>query len=684
MNQRDNTFRHRKTALASCAALLLAACGGGGDSGSNGSGSVSASRMTGTVASGYPVASASVTATDANGKTAAATADANGSYTLPTTGLAAPIVLVATDPSGRATPMVSILASLPASGSNATVNVTTLTTALAALLTPDSNPLDFVTPGAATSLSDVTPAKVQAATATLDQYLANLLTAAALPATFDPIGTAFTANHTGADALLDLVSIVPEGAATYLAYSLPPTSATQDAAYLQLNSATVGSANVPATPAVSATTLANASSLSGYLGTLPGLLKPCVAAGGAGSACGGVIDASYKDNGYTNLTQYEPDLASSDLSLGSPSIVALNASGTGALIGIPYALTTAAGNLGDYTVYTTVQQTAGGTWAIVGNQLDYDVSVSTRTTYRHFLDAFTNSTGNADADFVDAGLSLNVNLNGPNGGNINSAHVTGPGLPDAGLWLAISTVTGDGSLAIETTQQSGPPSAGANSGGSNTNEYRWSYATPPNGQPFTPPTKGFWRPTPIDVTALPMYGVYQFTLYDGSGNPLAQLSVTNPNPPADASLGVSAYTQGNSTAMPQGAWPGLGSDVATNFLAPTGSLAAAQTSVTVDFTQPPTQPDNLDPLTLTGVQVQSEQKGHGGSGGTGYEKTATVPDRDTTSVTVTAASGQSFLAIGANSPPTYRIVQLRSKNAHGVLFYWNATYRNSAQAPDAA
>ena len=53
-----------------------------------------------------------------------------------------------------------------AAGQSGTVNVTTLTTALSALLTLDGNPMDLVTSGAVTSLSAVTPASVQAATGT--------------------------------------------------------------------------------------------------------------------------------------------------------------------------------------------------------------------------------------------------------------------------------------------------------------------------------------------------------------------------------------------------------------------------------------------------------------------------------------------------------------------------------------
>ncbi|KWH44074.1 hypothetical protein WM00_33140 [Burkholderia cepacia] len=152
------------------------------------------------------MANATITATDVNGKTATTQAGSNGAYTLNVAGLSQPIALVATDPSGQVSPLVTALAQLPASGQTAVANVTTLTTALVALMTPDGNPMDFVTSVAPVTLANtVTAASVSNATSTLDTYLANLLGAVGLPATYDPVATAFTADHTGADALIDLL-----------------------------------------------------------------------------------------------------------------------------------------------------------------------------------------------------------------------------------------------------------------------------------------------------------------------------------------------------------------------------------------------------------------------------------------------------------------------------------------------
>ncbi|SEU32772.1 hypothetical protein E2P84_42925 [Burkholderia cepacia] len=186
------------------AVALLGGCGGGSD-GVASSGSQNAA-VSGTVAGVNPVADATITDTGVNGKTATTQGGSNGAYTLNVAGLSQPIALVATDPSGQVSPLVMALAQLPASGQTAIANVTMLITALVALLTPDGNPMDFVTSGAPVALANtVIAASVSNATSTLDTYLANLLGAVGLPATDDPVATAFTADHTGADALIDLL-----------------------------------------------------------------------------------------------------------------------------------------------------------------------------------------------------------------------------------------------------------------------------------------------------------------------------------------------------------------------------------------------------------------------------------------------------------------------------------------------
>lgn len=655
-------FHYRKTCLSLNLVALLSACGGGNGSNlSTDSTPVTEAAIQGTVASGNPIAQAIVLATDINGKTATATADSNGNYSLTTASLSAPVVLVATDPSGQVSPVVAVLASLPAAGSTSVANVTTLTSAVSSLLTADGNALDFVTPGAPTTLSAVTTASAQKASATLDTYLGNVLTAYGLSSTFDAVATPFVANHTGADAVIDQVEVVSEGAVTELV-----SRSAQATAYLNLS--TTGLANPAAPlPAPSAAFIASQASLSAYLAALPAAMTSCVS-GGSSTACSAVFDATYKDNGYTSIQQYDTDLSNASLTLGTPQIMQLAADGSSALINIPYSIGSGT-SLAQYSLVTTVHPVAtpvtlpSGTkvsWNVIGNQLNYDATVATRVTRRFFYDTFANSNGKPDVSFYDAGVLLNFNLDGPNASNVNSVLVTGPGLPAAGLYLAKSSVTGAG-LSIASPQPTSPPSASYLTG-SNTNEYRWSWQTVNAADSFTPPTKAFWATTPLDVTTIPQNATYVYTLYDASGTQLDQISVINSTPPAAASLGA------------QVSWASLGSDVIANFLSPGGSLAGAVASVPVDFTSAAYQPS------LYQVSVQSDT-----ASGTGVIATAQLP-AGASSVTVNAPActpACPFDAINTTTG-TYRIVQLHGKNQQGVRFYDNQTYRNSAAAPNAS
>jgi hypothetical protein len=200
-------------AVAVLTALGLAACGGGGSTGSTGSSTTGSNAtptsMTGTVAVGGAVTGADITVIDANGNNVTTTSDPSGHYSVSLSGLTAPLLVIATDPTGVHPTLTSVVASVP-KGTTAPIvgNVTTLTSAVAAMLTPSGNPLELTGSGSLSSL--VQTASVTSATAKLNEALASILPANGLSAaSFDPVGVAFTPNQTGADAVIDAVQVVP-------------------------------------------------------------------------------------------------------------------------------------------------------------------------------------------------------------------------------------------------------------------------------------------------------------------------------------------------------------------------------------------------------------------------------------------------------------------------------------------
>jgi hypothetical protein len=269
-------------AAVACVLFQLGGCGGGGSSSTSSSTPpVTATSVGGTVATGTALVGATVTLIDATGAQATATTNTQGAYTISVQGMTAPFLIVASDAAGLSAPLVSVLAKLPAGTAPAVANVTTLTTAIAAMLTASGKPIDLASTGA---LAKVTLPSVQIATITLDTILAKILTQNGLQtAGFDPIGTAFTPNHTGADAVIDTVSLVSaaNGGMLLLSNAAPGTT-------VALNNQTAQSITLAAPPAA-----------ANYLEPLASLLTACAANGTLNTSCSPAIDSTYLEHRAT-------------------------------------------------------------------------------------------------------------------------------------------------------------------------------------------------------------------------------------------------------------------------------------------------------------------------------------------------------------------------------------------------
>lgn len=181
--------------LGACAAaVLLTACGGGG-----GTASVTTPTMSGTVAVGAPMVNATITIKGANGVTRTATAGTDGSYSgLSTDGLTAPFSVQACGlVDGNYSCFYSVVQQA------GTANVTPLTNAATALaLGRDPAAMfDASAPATAPSAADLNTQKQKLKTALGD------LPAKAGLTDFDFATTAFSADRTGMDKVLDAVKI---------------------------------------------------------------------------------------------------------------------------------------------------------------------------------------------------------------------------------------------------------------------------------------------------------------------------------------------------------------------------------------------------------------------------------------------------------------------------------------------
>nr|WKF59669.1 hypothetical protein HUO10_004180 [Paraburkholderia busanensis] len=569
-----------RTAVAAAVAVVffqLGGCGGSGSGAAATSGGqvAAAGSVSGTVASGSPLVGASVTLTDATGATATTTSGAQGAYTIPVKGMTAPFLIVATDATGLATPLVTVLAKQPSGAAPVIANVTTLTTAIAAMLTASGNPLDLL---ANSALAKVTLPSVQIATIALDTMLANILTQNGVQtAGYDPIGTAFTPNHTGADAVIDALTLIngPNGGLSLISTAAPGT-------VVPLNRQTGASTTFVAPPAP-----------ANYLEPLASLLTTCAASGVLNTACSPAIDPAYLENGSTDLAVAHglTDATFVGAVFGSPKTLAfLTRNGKQvALVQLPFTL---ANGIDAGILYSFAQQRAtpvtlpNGTqlgWDLIGNQSQFAATITSQLSRHTFLDARL-----ADVNRYEAGLTISIpqTTNPP----VYSASVSGPGLA-APVWLLARNAVGASTLGLSDTPLSAAPVAPATTN-SNTTLYRWSWQSLSSTASFTPPAStGYYAPQAVDASTVPLYASYTVTFYDSNGAQLGQSSVVNTGSPLNAAAG---------SVVP---WPSLLPDFATQFLTPTGTLAGSQYAMSVTWSSLINGKNLAYPV--TSVQIQT-------------------------------------------------------------------------------
>lgn len=244
-------------ALGCLAALTLAGCGGGGgaDTPAPVVQTPAAVTLTGVVAKGAAFSDAVVTVTDSTGAVVgtSATVGSDGIYRVTlAAGAKAPFVLVATRAAanGQTESLVSVASSAEATQ----INLTPVTTLIAALLSPSGDPAKLATE-LASGTAQVTTDTVAGKVSQVQTLLAPLITATNTAAT-DPLTGSFSANGTGYDRLLDSVHVaITPATSTRSNIEVAVKQQTADAAQPASVSFTSDATTVAALPAVDASTL---------------------------------------------------------------------------------------------------------------------------------------------------------------------------------------------------------------------------------------------------------------------------------------------------------------------------------------------------------------------------------------------------------------------------------------------
>ncbi|RFO97110.1 hypothetical protein DIC66_08155 [Rhodoferax lacus] len=191
-----------KTSIAIGVAAFLSACGGGGGGTSN---TASSTYLSGTAAGGAALVG-NVIVTDSKGVSRSAPIAADGKYSIDVSGLTGPFVLKAAGTVGNTS--VTYYSAATSADVGGTVNVTPFTDLIVSNIAAQMAVNYFSNPANVANIGSlITPANLAAAESAMQAKLQPVLTAMGLGASVDLLHQTFAADHSGLDAVLDMVKV---------------------------------------------------------------------------------------------------------------------------------------------------------------------------------------------------------------------------------------------------------------------------------------------------------------------------------------------------------------------------------------------------------------------------------------------------------------------------------------------
>jgi hypothetical protein len=618
------------TALAIASATLLYACGGGSSSTP-----VAAppppppapTLLEGVVATGAALVGASVVVKDADATTAdvTTTSSATGNYSADVSDLKPPFVVTATGVlNGDAVRIVAVVPTITSNSSNV-VNLTSLTNAIAVLVAPGGDVFALNTP--ATLAANATSAKVNnASNLVVNTLRTDPELAAKLGAGFNPLTTAFAANGTGIDSVLDQLEIISNNAGVSIFNLAAPITANGAAATpVLLTAAQAATPNtVPTLPSsIAAGSLPTTAEMTALAkkyetclalpvaqrvtmdntGTVTAVSATCnyapitwksigrnwvqelgqftFAFDGFTGAKAGVpfVAAVFPATNYTGPTEFKHPVCNTS---------------TCVVMNIP--MTSASGR--PFTSGWVVGKIAGA-WDFVGNQRPYRVYVEQRLARKVAMNtalAASNPSNYNLKDRFESAIRLGFDLTvGPTAAtDVRAVRWTGPGLPGAGVVQHRSQRCGTDDRMTITNQEGLLTINNALTGNQlwNNNGGNDFFVSAANldGTPLTRPAPtSNWvtnaSPSNQDMsaadvlTSIPAWSVYKAEIFyfSNSGTVADEIVYVRTDTPYEAA------SEGKNKS-----WPTLAESFATAYLTPTGANAASISSLaqTMSWTNP--------------------------------------------------------------------------------------------------
>jgi hypothetical protein len=428
-----------KSAVIVVAIGMLSACGGaGGDATASNSSTTNqvptiqaptSQVLKGTVAGGAAVVG-NVIITDSKGKSISASIAVDGTYTVDVSTLTGPFLLKAAGTVGNTS--VTYYSAATKADINGVVNVTPFTDLMVSNIAAQLAVNYFNSPANMANIGAlITPASLAAAQSAMQAKLQPVLAAMGLGTSVDLLHTQFTANHSGLDAVLDLVKVDTTTSNATLTNALTQVViGSNNYTSTTLDATPVSTANIAGINPGTATTLQTVTSKLGTLAALFANGLPSYTA----LQNSGIFDTSsnFSMSGQTfaqwatQMSTYEPAIGMTFTNVA----ISLDPSGiTATLDGVISSKTASFG--GSMTTKLVKDPVKG--WLVVGDGKIANLGINARAQ----LDYWSTVTIPQSGSNMLNGLHVYIDAFDYNSNHssamITTAVVTGPGLPVSGI-----------------------------------------------------------------------------------------------------------------------------------------------------------------------------------------------------------------------------------------------------------
>ncbi len=423
------------------ATLFLVGCGGGG-----GGGTPTVSILSGVAAGGTAVVG-NVIVTDSKGATKSSVIGTIGQYTVDVSGMTGPFLIKASGKVGNTD--VTYYSAATTADVGGTVNVTPFTNLIVSNIAAQLAVNYFSDPATVAQRigATITTANLAAAETAMQAKLQPVLSAMNLGTNVDLLHTAFTADHTGLDAFLDLVKVTTDtstniatltNAATTAVIGTSTPPATQGAA---LDNTPVIGTGVTVSSGTQAQFLEK-------LNAFAALFANGIPSSSTALADSGVFDTSsnFMMGGQT-FAQFQTELLTNQKSIGlhfTNAVFTIDPScGTSCTTGTLTATVLANdANFGDNISLKMVKDPTKG-WLVEGDGLIANFSISAQAQFDQWSNLASATQQASQGSSMSNGIWLNIDPFAYNSNHLNaqavSAVVTGPGLPTGGINMVQDT-----------------------------------------------------------------------------------------------------------------------------------------------------------------------------------------------------------------------------------------------------